>query len=358
MKKICLLTLSFIIIVNTFAEKFAGIEIGGKGIKVAVVDILDVNEGRFTLIKDWTVNTAVTKGISSTKMLAKTDIVATANAVGDIYTRLQTDYSIPVDKIFIAGSSGVAIATNTSELKDEVKNRTGKDMFFISSQEEGKLVTKGAVPAKRYTNSLVWDIGGGNSKGGYVLVDDAGYYNFFPMAFDYGCVTLTEKIRTVYNTKDYISFKDGLSRFLADTLKPMIIKQMFDNQTAARRKNNLYAIGGASFAFTSLMFPEKFIKGQDQENYVPFKSTDVQRYYLSLLTDYDKLISNAQAVNPDNTEKVLNLYSPEALLVGATILYETMNQMDNKDKVNGYFVRKGQVAWIIAYVVDYVRKKQ
>lgn len=359
MKKLFFVPMMLLLIVTSaFAEKFGGIEIGGKGVKIAVINIINVDEGQFKIEKDWTVNTAVTKNISHSKVLAKEDIDATASTVNTQYERLKVDFGLNAEHIFIVGSSGVALASNTNDLSDKVKSLTGELMVFIDAETEGKLVTKGGVPAKRYDNSFVWDIGGGNSKGGYVIKSGP-YYDFIPVSVDYGCVTLTEKINKLYNPADFDEFRRGLRQYNMDTLRPQIIKRKFDNKPAAKRKQNFYALGGGSWMFTALMFPEKFLKGQNDENYIPFTFADVSRFY-DIMTkgDVNEFLDKQAAKNPEIVEIVRNAYSDEAITVGATLLYDTMNENSYKDdKLKCYFVRNGQVAWIIAYTVDYVRKQ-
>jgi len=349
LKKLIIFLAAIFLFQLAFCERYAGIEVGGKGIKVAVIDVLDVNEGKFSIFKDWTRNTAVTKNISVDKKLAKQDITETSMAVNEIYQQLKSDFGVPDSKLFIVGSSGVAIAVNKEDLETAVEALTHHNMEFITSEQEGKLVTKGAVPVNRYDNSLVWDIGGGNSKGGYVL-KDGGYYYFYPMAFDYGGVTLTEKITKLYNPKDFAEFARGLNEFVTDTLRPQVVKRMFDNKSGARRKQNFYAIGGGSWAFAATMFPT------NKDNYMTFKYSDVVDYRNHILVDYDSWIEQQSALNPDGVNRVLDTYSREALLTTATILQCTLDEMNNKENVNCNFVRKGYVAWIIAYVVDSVRK--
>jgi hypothetical protein len=64
-KNITLFALFFVSIITVFSQgRYGGIEIGGKGIKVSVVNVKDIETGQFEIIKFWTRNTAITRGVS------------------------------------------------------------------------------------------------------------------------------------------------------------------------------------------------------------------------------------------------------------------------------------------------------
>lgn len=350
MKNIILILSLVLVTIFVSAQKYAGIEIGSKGVKVAVVNVEDINVGKFSIVKNWTRNTAIARQISIDKTLGKQDIEETSNAVNEIYLQLQSEYKLDTAHIFIVGSSGVAMATNTADFGKRVFELTGKRMQFITAEQEGKLTTKGAVPVSRYESALVFDIGGGNTKGGYVLRDDAGHFYFYGISFDFGGVTLPERVNKTYAPKTFDQFAAGLNEFTQDTLTPLVIKSVFDNKPAAKRKTNIYAMGGGTWAFATLMFPT------NKDNYMTFTYKDVVAYRNHILTDYDKWVETQRGLNEKGVNNVTDTYSREALLSTATILKETFDQIKDKENVNCFFARQGGVAWLIAYIVDDVRK--
>lgn len=344
MKKILNVIALILISFSAFAETYGGIEIGGKGIKISVIDVTNIETGQFTIIKSWSRNTAITRGISIDGKLRSDDITETSNAVNEILGQLRTEYNLPDSRIFVIASSGVAMATNKQDLADKVKSLSGRDLSFVTSEQEGKLVTKGAVPPSKYINSMTIDIGGGNTKGGYVSIDDANHYTFTPMAFELGSVTLTERIKKKAEGTEFKDFAASAISF-NDTLKT-IIKYTNDNKPAIRRKANVYMIGGTVWSFITLTRPES------NGSFENFTYQDIKNYQYDLINNWQKF--EALADKPQ-VSKVLDTYSREALLAGSYIMLDYIGDMSNPDTKTLVFVRNGYIAWLVAYVVDYKR---
>lgn len=364
-------TIAYMFVLCSFVwaqdNTYAGIEIGGKGIKVAIIKILDLQSGKFEIVKFWTHNTAVTKGISKDSMLAKADMDETAGAVVKTLEEVKTEYNVPDEHIYVVGSSGVAMAKNRFKLAETVSELTkspekpGVKMDFITSQKEGELVTKGGVPSSKYRDALVFDIGGGNTKGGYVSQNDAGKNQFFGIAIDLGSVTLTELVRKKAASTSFEDFAKAMKNY-ADKELSVEIKSMFDNKPSSREKGNIYMSGGVIWSFATLMFPG------NEDYFMKFSLSDVKKFYAILLDDvrYQQLLNpNLSSLNEKKKTKaekdlqnVKNTYVRESLLAGTTILMKSLEEIPNIESKNMYFIRQGHVAWTIAYIVDYTRKKE
>lgn len=342
MKKILTSLILLLLSFSLFAEKFGGIEVGGKGLKISVIDIVDIETGQFTVIKSWSRNTAITRGISVDGKLRADDITESANAVNEILNQLRTEFKLPDDHIFIIASSGVAMATNKQDFSDKVKSVTGREIGFVTSEQEGKLVTKGAVPPSKYLTSMTVDIGGGNTKGGFVSLDDANHYLFTPMAFELGSVTLTEKLKKRAKGPEFIDFVES-ALYFNDSLRT-IIKYTNDNKPAIRRKANVYMIGGAVWSFLTLTRPGSTSAFEN------FTLQDIKNYQYDIINNWEKYESLIDS-NKD-VAKVFDTYSREALLAGSYIMIDYINDMQNPDQKKLVFVRNGYIAWIVAYVVD------
>ncbi len=334
--------LLLIISISSFAEKFGGIEVGGKGLKISVIDIKNLETGEFTIIKSWSRNTAITRGISIDGRLRPDDITESANAVKEILDQLKSEYSLADDHIFTIASSGVGMATNRQDFVNKVKELTGREITFVTSEQEGKLVTKGAVPPSKYMNSVTCDIGGGNTKGGYVSLDDANHYVFTPMAFELGSVTLTEKLKKNAKSPDFKDFAASAIEY-NDTLRS-IIKYVNDNKPAIRRKANVYMIGGTVWSFMTLTRPGS------TNAFENFTLQDIKNYQYDIVNNWEKF--EALIDNNKDVAKVFDTYSREALLAGSYIMIDYINDMQNPDQKKLVFVRNGYIAWIVAYVVD------
>ena len=137
---------------------------------MSVLEVLNVKKGDFIIKSYWSENVGIAKGISIDGNLANADMDKTASVVAVNYFKIKTEFKVLEENIFIVGSSGVAMAKNTVELTAKIKTAINKDLEFIDVQTEGRKLLRGCVPPVDYKNSMVLDIGGGNTKGGYIDV--------------------------------------------------------------------------------------------------------------------------------------------------------------------------------------------
>lgn len=145
---------------------YGGVEVGAKGVKATVLKVTQMAEGsRFDIVAARTINTTISQGISTNGLITDFAADESADAVKELYEWEKT-FNVTPNHIYVVGSSGVAMATNHDILAVKVLKKVGVQMEFITADQEGKLVAKGAIPYKKHTTSLVLDIGGGNTKGG------------------------------------------------------------------------------------------------------------------------------------------------------------------------------------------------
>jgi exopolyphosphatase/pppGpp-phosphohydrolase len=79
--------------------------------------------------------------------------------------------------------------------------------LIVDAKTEGKMLLKGCVPPQEYPNSVILDIGGGNTKGGYVDVRN-NVFVFFPLVVSFGTITLTEAVIKITTKEDLSEFKE------------------------------------------------------------------------------------------------------------------------------------------------------
>ncbi len=324
------------------ANLFGGIEIGSKGVKITVVDIQNPKKAIFEIKDFWTENTGIARGISIDGKLQKEDIDKTAVIVAKNYYKLLDEYKINDAKIFIIGSSGVALAKNTDDLVAKVKELTKRTMGFITSETEAKLLVKGGIPPSRYLNALILDIGGGNTKGGFVGVFNEDNFVFMPLNLNLGTITLTEKIKKKAKNEDFIEFLKSTSRY-KDSLG-IEVDKMYDVRPLARKKKYIYMSGGAVWAFATLTATRPI------DNFYEFTIQEVKNYHVQLLGDFAKF-EDAAKTNKD-IERVLKTYSQRHLISANDLLLSTLERIEDPDDKKIYFVKQGQIAWLLAYVVD------
>ncbi|RXR20613.1 exopolyphosphatase [Flavobacterium amnicola] len=325
---------------------FAGIEIGSKGIKMSVVEVTNIKKGDYVVKSYWSENVGIAKGIAIDGNLAKEDIDRAATVVVNNYIKIRDEIKVADENIFIVGSSGVAMAKNTQELIDKIKLTTRKDVEFINAQTEGKMLLKGCVPPVDYKDSMVLDIGGGNTKGGYIDVKNDNNFVFFPLSVDFGSITLTEAVLKKTRKDDVSEFNEKLFGFLP-TLRDQI-KAMYGTSPVALEKEKVFMSGGAVWAFYTLY------NGAAKQAFNEFKLEDVL-YYDAVLKNNFRRFEELAKTDKD-AERVLKTYSQKYLISGSNLLLTCLEAIPDINDKKLYFAKEGQIAWLVSYIADRSKK--
>jgi exopolyphosphatase/pppGpp-phosphohydrolase len=321
---------------------FGGIEIGSKGIKVAVLDVKNAKKNQYTLKEFWTENVGIVKGIAIDGNLNPNDINTAGNVVLSNYIKLLTKFKIEDENIFIVASSGIAMANNTQDLILKIKELTQKDIEIIPSKLEAKLLFTGSVPKKQYENGLNLDIGGGNTKGGFIEDQDKKSNIFHPLNLDLGTMTLTEKINKELDEQN--NFNQYLGNLAEkNAMLNTSIKEMLKNIPNTKKIKNIYLSGGTVWAFYTLSK-----KSDDNEKYGKFTYEEVLDYASKLINNFDEFTKFAE--NNSEAEKVLKTYSQKHLVAGCSILLKSLENIGDLENKNIYFVRQAHIAFILSYV--------
>ena len=99
------------------------------------------------------------------------------------------------------------------------------------------MIAKGAIPQSKYENSLIIDIGSGNTKGGYVEIDTKTYtYDFHSFVMNLGSMSLAQKIqKKAGESSNFIATMTAYQ----DTLE-MNCKAVCEKDTKLKTKNNIF----------------------------------------------------------------------------------------------------------------------
>ena len=242
--------------------------------------------------------------------------------------------------------SGVAMAKNTQQLTDKIKLVTKKDLEFIDAQTEGKMLLRGCVPPVDYDDSMVLDIGGGNTKGGYIDVKNNDNFVFFPLSVNFGTVTLTEAINKKTRNQSLSEYNEKAFGFLP-TLREQI-NAMYGTSPVALEKKKVFMSGGAVWAFYTLY------NGAAKNTFNEFKLEDVIYYDAVLKNNFEKF-ENLAKTNKD-VERILKTYSQKYLISASNILLVCLEAIPDINSKKLYFAKEGQIAWLISYVADRSKK--
>lgn len=341
-EKIYYLIVCLILSYSSQAQLYGGIEIGSKGIKMTVLTVENLKRNTYDVKEFWTENVGIAAGIGIEGSLLQEDIDKAGAVVYNNYKKMLTDYKIEDKNIFIVASSGVGLANNTNDLVVKIKELTNKRIEIISSSLEAKLLLRGCIPPKNYLNSVIIDIGGGNTKGGYAKdINDSSV--FFPISCDLGTVTLTEIINKKCKQKTVFEYNENLFDYLP-TIRETF-KKMYTSRTESQEKTNVYISGGAAWAFYTLLTGVKA-----EENFTQIKYDDILAIRTIAENNYQRFVTNAET----NVEmqKVLKTYQQKYLIAAFNLLETSLEVLPNIQNKKIYFAKQGQIAWLVSYVFD------
>lgn len=347
--KLILLILPFILMSQN-ENYYSGIEIGTKGMKTTILELLNLKKGTYSSVDSWTESTPVGKSISVNGNIDPEDLKKTIELVKKNYNKVNIEKAVPSKNIFVVLSSGVALANNAKEFKKLLEDELNIQAKIITVEDEVKLAILGGIPINKMEESILLDIGGGNTKGGYLTrLKDENSYFFSPIKLKYGTVTLTEKIKsTVKNKDDFNEYLTATTR-LNDSIYEAF-KEMMNVNALFQKKKNFYFSGGAIWAFATLS------QNKDQGDYKAFTLDQVKKYHYDLLTNFTKF--EKLAASNSEIKRVLSVYSHQYLVSGNNILINFMENIYNIEEKNIYFISNGHLSWLKSYIIENIKGKK
>lgn len=339
---------------------YAGIEVGSKGVKLSVVDILmnAKNNSAFTIVKDSSINTDF---ISFTPASSE----ATLNGLLNLYGVALEKYQIPSNKIYTVISSGVKVQADKEEKNDFIKkliaafkekiNDEKRKVDIVNSMQEARLSHLGIVPEnKRYTTFLV-DIGSGNTKGGFFPNGNKKDFKLFQLTWGTKSTSNAAEKRMEATDKTLANYDRQLQRVLSGAENSEIVYAV-NSSGAFPLSDNIAFSGGIAWSLATLLHPEL-----NDISVVPVTFDEVKDFY-------EKLYKAFSAVNPEylardmnddpqkeaatkEIKRVLQVFDQKALMAGTGLLLKIMRQFASVYETKQfYLVKNGQVGWISAYV--------
>jgi tetratricopeptide (TPR) repeat protein len=323
---------------------YGGVEIGSKGVKAQAYKIAlkgdefyDLNE----ILRE-SINTTIISGVKESGKFSKEGIEETAQAVKTFVDKLK-EKGVPAENIFIIASSAIASVENKDELANRVKELTGYNLEFLTVKDEVLFAIAGSIPPKYFYNSILVDIGSGNTKIGYLekVGNSTNVKNF---EIPYGTVSLTEKANKGND------FQNELTNILNNEVVPVLKSESQKNPAYVNRKN-VFLVGGIVWAITTLQKPS-----QIEDAYVKLTLADIKTFTQSLRQNPDKVLNpDLSKLKPELREKakkqidkVKDVFTVENLYSGSMLL-ETIGKTWGFDKKTLIFPRYGN--WLVGYVV-------
>jgi exopolyphosphatase/pppGpp-phosphohydrolase len=345
--------LSLFLSINTFSQKsvYAGIEIGRRAIKISVLDVSNIKKADYKILYFATERINFAEHISTNGELTQDDINKTGTTVIDQLKKIRTDFKILEENIFIVAAPVFSSARNLDALRNRITSLTNKDVEVLNVNEEAKTLVKGAIPPVDYSNAFLLDIGAQTTKGGYIDELEDNKLEFIPLELDFGTMTLTDAVKkTVANpsqVNDMSTYQEKSFDFNPVLRKK--IKEMLDANPLLLKKDKMYLSGGAVWAFSTLYYNENV-----KEHYVTLSLEDVIDYDAVLKNNFNKY--NTLAKTNKEAARVLSTYDQKYLISANNILLSCLESIPNLKTKKIYFVKEGQVTWLISYIADRSKK--
>jgi Ppx/GppA phosphatase family len=351
-------------LVKKSGNLFGAIEVGSKGVKGKVIQELPTlnKDGakliffRKEKIEDRNVNAADLNTKSATIV----------EAVKSTFEDIQKRFNISCEQIVIYGSSGLEekLAKDPQKkevIVQEVRQATGRTMRFITSEEEGIFVFDGVVPAWRLNETIVVDIGSGNTKGAYL--DSNNKHITFSLP---GTETFTKKVK---ESQGNIDFKVAAENVKQKELVPQIASEV-QRKPGMQNLPRVYLGGGISWALFTLTKPcsKEYTVTEGGKNrldsFVPISSEDIKTFYDNATQDQKTLfnpdLSNCSAerrkeVQKDIADIKTKIFKGDSIIAGAEIL-RAFNQELNFSGKQVFFARSAKDALPIGYLQQQLKK--
>lgn len=338
---------------NSFSQKnlYAGIEIGRRAIKTSILDINNIKKADYKILYFSNDRINLADHIAASGEIPQDDINKISNIIVDQLKKIREEFKIPEANIFIVAAPVFSSARNVDALINKITTLTNKSVDIINVDEEAKMLVKGAIPPVDYANAILLDIGAQTSKGGYIDELEDNKLEFIPLELDFGTMTVTDAVKkTVVNqsqVNDMSTYQEKSFDFNIVLRKK--IKQMLDANPLILKKEKIYLSGGAVWGFSTLYFNENV-----KDHYISFTLEDVINYDAVLKNNFSKY--NNLSKTDKEVARVLSTYDQKYLISANNILLNLLESIPNVETKKIYFVKDGQVTWLMSHIADRSKK--
>jgi exopolyphosphatase/pppGpp-phosphohydrolase len=338
------------------AEVYGGIEIGAKGIRAIAVDVPgDAGEPKIVFLENK--NTTLVADLAAKKQFSPTSLGETAEIVGGFARKIRTDFKLADKRLYIVGSSGLfaplegdekLVKANKERLVESIRQSTGATMDFVSVVREAELTITSVVPASLRKDSVLLDIGSGNTKGG---AEQPGM-GLITFGIPFGTVSFADRVK---KDADKDNFPATAARLRKEIVMPKLQDSLQGKPELTRRKR-VYLAGGAVWALATYMKPA------ERGNFVKLSLGDVKAFSRFLLEHPNELPNtDLSRVADEETKKlaakdmnqVRKTFTRDQLVAGVEVLNALAEgfHLDAPDR-QLYFARNAYIGWILGYTVE------
>jgi serine/threonine protein kinase len=345
--------------VKKSGNNYGVIEIGSKGIKGAVIQELDTaNEDGFKYKAREEKEGIAPRNVNASKPSAQDE---TVKGVSDTMKEIQDRFSIPCEQILIYGSSGLAKkATNKEALTKEIEKATGREMKFISPEDEARFVFDGVVPEWRRNEVITVDIGSGNTKGSFLKDAKKKEYENYEVAVGTGDFS-----REIDKKRGSEKFVTAAEKARKEIVVPQI-REAIQRKPGILNSPRIYLAGGISWALATLTHPcdkDQTVKRKEERvaGFTKLRAEDITTFYNNTTRDRKTLFQpNLSACSPEQLTRAQkdiakiqkDTFSENDLIAGAEILRAFSEELKFSEKESIFFARYAIEALPIGYLVQ------
>ncbi len=345
--------------VQGIGDLYAGIEVGAKGIKLSIIDVILNNDRQYyyNLKFDTSINTDAASLSYQSEKESRDAIIKLMDIVVE-------RFKVVTKRTYIVISSGLKQELDKYEKVDYFANiirpkniDTAIHIMYVTPEQESELSFMGIVPQKtKYSNNQL-DVGSGNTKGGYF----SGNKKFVPVNFSLG----TKSFQRLVENKaqgNLEAFVKTAEQIIKDSLAKVMIDE-FVTRPDFKSRDVVYLSGGIVWSIASLLHPRSSVVN----NYTELSSGDIEEFRQRAFSDYSGLvkpdlsfIQNAEEslTTQKNIARVVNTYDQKALLAGAIWLDELVKQINTVNPGKKFIYPKyAYVGWISGYIIKKINQQ-
>lgn len=337
------------------ADVHGGIEIGAKGIRAIAVDCAAKGEPKILMLENK--NTTLVADLAAKKQFSPETLKATAEIVAELAKKIRADFKVPDARLYVVGSSGLfaplegdekLIKTNKDQLVQAIRTAAGITMDFVTVVREAELTITSVVPANLRAESVLMDIGSGNTKGG-AEVAGSGLVTF---GIPFGTVSFHDRVKKDAAKDNFVATAMSLRK---EIVMPKLRESLQGKPELVKRKR-VYVAGGTVWALAT------FMKPADRGSFVSLVPRDIDAFHKFLLENPKELPNtDLKAIGDAETKKaagkdmdqVRKTFSRDQLIAGVEILKALAEafQLDGQDKQIA-FARNAYIGWILGYTIE------
>jgi serine/threonine protein kinase len=342
-------------LVKKSGNLYGVIEVGSKGVKAEVIQELSApNEDN---LKFKSREEIKTRDTTPSDAQAQAESV---NAVKDAIKEIQDRFQVPCEQIVIYGSSGLAQESHKDAIAKAIQQETGRELKYISVEEEAILGFDGIVPDNRRSQVVTIDIGSGNTKGAYLEETQSGQadkYTTFGIPFG------TRKFTELIDKRP--AGADLIATATAEKNKVLVpeIRNLAGRKPGLQNLPRVYLAGGISWALFTLVRPcqpEQTIATKEERiaRYGRVYPEDINTFYNNAIAnqatlfqpDLSKCTPEQRKIAEADLAKIQKTFKKDNLIAGAEILRALSSELNFDRRERIFFAREAIHALPIGYL--------